>query len=54
MSKPCLPPCSVRDCKRAASVIINGDLLCDEHAVHEFEKLVRLRRSASENDESEL
>ena len=43
MSKPDLPPCSVRDCKQAAGAIINGALLCGKHAVEELERLGPLR-----------
>jgi len=39
MSKAELPPCSVRDCKQAAGAIINGALLCAEHALEEFREL---------------
>jgi hypothetical protein len=45
MSKPDLPPCSVGDCKHAAGAIINGVLLCGEHAVAQLEKLQLLRKS---------
>ena len=39
MTKPVLPPCSVRDCKRVADAVIKGMLLCGVHAVVEIEKL---------------
>jgi len=45
MSKPDLPPCSVWHCKRAAGAIINGSLLCGEHAVEDLEKLRMLPRN---------
>lgn len=38
MSKPDLPPCSIRGCKHAAGAIINGALLCGAHAVEELER----------------
>jgi hypothetical protein len=49
MTKPVLPPCSVRDCKRAAGAIINGALLCGEHAVGELERFLQLRRAKTDN-----
>jgi hypothetical protein len=52
MTKPDLPPCSVRDCKRAAGAIINGALLCGEHAMEELEKRKLLRRGDTRDDES--
>jgi hypothetical protein len=50
MSKPELPPCSVRGCKRAAGAIINGVLLCGEHAVTEFERVRLLRKRDASNN----
>jgi len=38
MTRPVLPLCSVRDCNRAAGAIIDGALLCGEHAVEELER----------------
>ena len=32
MIRPILQPCSVLGCTRAAGVILNGALLCGEHA----------------------
>jgi len=43
MSKPVLPSCSARDCKSAAGAIINGTLLCTQHAVEKMERLRLLR-----------
>jgi hypothetical protein len=39
MTKPVLPPCSVRDCKRVAVAVVKCTLLCGEHGVAEIEKL---------------
>jgi len=47
MIKPVLPPCSVAGCKRAAGAIINEALLCGEHAVIEFDKVIRAREAMS-------
>jgi len=44
MSKHNLPPCSVRDCERAAGAIISGALLCGEHAVAELKRRRLLSR----------
>ena len=38
MMRPVLPPCSVRDCPNVAGAIINGVLLCGQHAVEELER----------------
>ena len=43
MTKPILPPCSVRGCEGAADAVIKGTLLCGQHAVIEIEKLKRAR-----------
>jgi hypothetical protein len=48
MMKPVLPPCSVRDCKRDAGAIINGALLCGEHAVEEMKKRGLVRKDDAE------
>jgi hypothetical protein len=51
MSKQDLPPCSVPNCNRAAGAIINGALLCGEHAVEEMERL-RLSRAGNTEQKS--
>jgi hypothetical protein len=33
-----LPTCSAEDCKKAAGVVIDGILLCYEHATHVLEE----------------
>jgi hypothetical protein len=43
MTKPVLPPCSVRDCEHAAGAIVNDVLLCGEHAVKELHQILKLR-----------
>ena len=45
MTKPVFPPCSVRDCMRAADAVIKNALLCGEHAVIEIEKIQRARQT---------
>ena len=52
MSKPDLPPCSVRDCKQAAGAIINGALLCGEHAVKELGKFRGPHKGTNGNENS--
>jgi hypothetical protein len=39
LAKPVLPPCSSRDCANAAAMIVEGALLCDEHARAAHEKI---------------
>lgn len=39
LAKPVLPPCSWRDCANAAAMIVEGALLCDEHARAAHEKI---------------
>lgn len=51
MMRPVLPPCSVRDCPNAAGAIINGVLLCGEHAVEELERR-KLVPKSDEGDKS--
>jgi len=53
MTKPVLPPCSVRDCNRAAGAIINGDLLCADHAVEEMTRRAMLRKDGTDKMSSE-
>ena len=50
MIKPVLPPCSVAGCNRAAGAIINEALLCGEHAVIEFDKVIRARQATVVED----
>jgi len=53
MSKHNLPPCSVRDCERAAGAIISGALLCGEHAVAELKRRRLLSRGNCEDKSPE-
>jgi hypothetical protein len=50
MTKQQLPQCSMEDCFNAAGVILNGTLLCGEHA---NEALERRRDSLPECDSEE-
>lgn len=43
MTVPVLPPCSAPGCRRAAGANVNGDLLCGEHAIIAYKKLLSLR-----------
>ena len=52
MSKPILPPCSVRECELAAGAIVNGVLLCGKHAVEELARR-KLLPGADTNNKSE-
>lgn len=47
MSRHVLPPCSVDRCKRAAGAIINGELLCGEHAVEVMQNRALLRQDGA-------
>jgi hypothetical protein len=53
MTKPDLPPCSVQHCKLAAGAIIDGALLCGQHALEEMQKrgLPRSRDAPDRRDE---
>jgi hypothetical protein len=53
MIKPVLPPCSVVGCKRAAGAIINEVLLCAEHAIIEYAKVLEERRRLRECNSGE-
>lgn len=44
MIRPVLPPCSVRECNRAAGVILNGALFCAQHANEALAEQRKLQR----------
>ena len=50
MIRPVLPPCSVRECNRAAGVILNGALFCAQHA---NEALAEQRKRQRKDEGSE-
>ena len=52
MIRPVLPPCSVRDCTSAAGVILNGALLCGEHAKAALDEQKRRKREEDGADSS--
>lgn len=54
MTKPVLPPCSVEGCERAAGAIIDDALLCGQHAVIEFDKILRAREEAMLREKSSI
>jgi hypothetical protein len=50
MTKTVLSACSVRGCARAAGAIINGILLCAEHAVEGLHKRKLMPQDAADKN----